>query len=118
MSTRMKPAKPSPSSAAKPRQRATTITTAAKISPTTSSGVLRLKSENWYWAGWSPAGGTRTNLMTWPTFDPRRVDRAVTRHRHGLAFVVALQQLGMTRRRSGRRSLPAWILPVPHRRSP
>jgi hypothetical protein len=45
---RMKPAKANPSNAAKPRQRATTMTTAAKINPTTSSGVLRVKSENWY----------------------------------------------------------------------
>ena len=49
--TMMKPANPSPISEAKPRQRATTITTAAKSKPNTSSGVPRSKSENWYCAG-------------------------------------------------------------------
>ena len=49
--TRMKPAKPSPSSAANPRQRATKMTAAAKTRVMTSSGTRRSKSENWYCAG-------------------------------------------------------------------
>ena len=68
--TRMKAAKTSPSSAANPRQRATAITTAAKISAIAISGERRSKSENWYWAGWPSAGGIRTSLITCPTSTP------------------------------------------------
>ena len=68
--TRMKPAKPRPISEAKPRQRATTITTAAKSAAKTISGTRRSKSENWYWAGWPSAGGTRISLITCPTLTP------------------------------------------------
>ena len=68
--TRMKPAKPSPTSAANPRQRATAMTTSAKTSVITSSGVRRSKSENWYCAGWPSDGGMRISLTPWPTLAP------------------------------------------------
>ena len=68
--TRMKPAKPSPISEAKPRQRATAITATANSTVKTISGVRRSKSENWYWAGWSSTGGTRISLITCPTSTP------------------------------------------------
>ena len=68
--TRMKAAKPRPISDANPRQRATAITTAAKIRANAISGTRRSKSENWYWAGWPSAGGTRTSLTTCPTLTP------------------------------------------------
>ncbi len=45
--TRMIAAKPRPIREARPRHRATAITTATKISVITMSGVRRSKSENW-----------------------------------------------------------------------
>ena len=68
--TRMKPAKPRPSRAAKPRQRATKITAAAKTRVITSSGTRRSKSENWYCAGCPSSGGIRISVTRWPTSVP------------------------------------------------
>ena len=68
--TRMKPANARPISEAKPRHRATAITTRAKSTVKTINGVRRSKSENWYSAGWSSAGGTRIRMITCPTLTP------------------------------------------------
>ena len=62
----MTPAKARASKVANPRQRATRMTAATKISVTTSSGVPRLKSEKEYWAGWPSIGGMRTRVTRWP----------------------------------------------------
>ncbi len=68
--TRMKPANPSPSRAAKPRQRATKMTAAANTRVMTSSGTRRSKSENWYCAGCPSSGGIRTRVTRWPMLVP------------------------------------------------
>ena len=68
--TRMKPAKPRPSRAAKPRHRATMITAGAKATAMTINGMLRSKSENWYCAGCPSMGGIRIRVTRCPTSVP------------------------------------------------
>ena len=79
--TMMKPANPRPISAAKPRQRATPITTIAKITPTTSSGVLPLEVGELILGRLVRSGWHPYQLDDLADLDPRGVDRGGHRHR-------------------------------------
>ena len=92
--TRMKPAKPRPSRAAKPRQRATKITAAAKAMVMTSSGTRRSKSESWYCAGWPSGGRDPDQFDVLAHFGAGAVELGGERYfGHRLADLVALEKL-------------------------